>query len=92
MPQICQRPLDPSIAPRRVLLRHLDREALDFLRHGWPPQLGAACAPVKLLGDKAAVPAQEGVWCGDGRHPCETCAAKGVGERREATACGVAEV
>jgi hypothetical protein len=65
-------------------------EPLDLLRHWGPPQLCAARAAGKLLGDQSPVPAHEGVWRGDGRHRSEACAAKGVGERSEATAFGVA--
>ncbi len=61
MPQIRQGPLDAPIAPGRILLGHLDREPLDLLHHGWPPELCAARAPVELLGDEAAVPAEEGL-------------------------------
>jgi hypothetical protein len=50
----------------------------------------ARVAALKLLGDQSLVPAHEGVWRGDGRHRFEACAAKGVDERSEATAFGVA--
>ena len=87
IPEIRQSPLDATVAPGGVLLGHLYGELLDLLRHGWPPQLGAACAPVELLRDQAFVPAQERVRCGDRGHLCETLAPERVGERREAAFC-----
>jgi hypothetical protein len=91
MPQICQGALNAAIAPARILLGHLDREAFDLLGHGWPTTLGAARAPVKLLGDQSLVPAQEGVRRGDRRDLFEALTTERIGERREAAALGVGE-
>ena len=48
-------------------------------------------APIKLLGDQALVPAQEGVWRGNRSKLFKALATKRVGERREATAFRVGQ-
>jgi hypothetical protein len=91
MPQIRQGSLDPPIAPRRMLLGHLDREPLDLLRHWGPPPLCAARAPVKLLRDEAAIPAEESVWGGNGRHLFKAFATARVSKRSKATSLSIGE-
>ena len=86
MPQIRQGPLDAPIAPGRILLGHLDREPLDLLRHGWSPELCAARAPVELLGDEAAVPAEEGLRGSERRDFLQALAPEWVSERSETAA------
>ena len=91
MPQIRQGPLDASIAPGRILFGHADDELLDLLSDTRSAQRSPLLAPVKLLGDEALIPAQEGL----GRHKrgelFQTLAPERVGQRRKAAAFGIGE-
>src|SRR2546426_10330373 len=91
MAQVRQRPLDPSIAPGGVLFRHADHELLDLLGDTRSAQRAPLLAPIKLLDNKVAIPAQESL----GRHQrgefLETLAAERVGQRRKAAAFGISE-
>ena len=89
MPEIRQTPLDATVAPGGVLLGHLDGELLDLLRHGRPPQLGAAFAPVELLRNQAFVPTHEGVWRGERGDLFEALPTERVSERGKTTAFGI---
>ncbi len=91
MPQVRQRTLDATVTPRRVLLRHAYNQLLDLLSDTRTAQRAALRAPVKLLGDQAFVPAQEGVWRREGRQLFEAFAPQRVGERCEALTFGVSE-
>ena len=59
MSQVCECPLDPSIAPGGILLRHLDPERFDRLKDTRSPERSAMLAPVKLLHNEAVLPAYE---------------------------------
>src|SRR5215813_11987425 len=91
MAHVRQGTLNTAITPRRILFGHVYHELLDLLRHGWPAQLYAARAPVKLLRDQSLVPAQEGVRRGERRNLFETLTAKRMGQCREAAAFGVGQ-
>jgi hypothetical protein len=51
MPQVRQGPLDPSIAPCRILCRYVDHELLDLLDDPWSAKRSSLLTPIKLLGD-----------------------------------------
>src|SRR2546425_10333494 len=91
MSQVRQSALDASIAPSRILLRHLDHELFDLLSDTRSPERSAMPASVKLLGDQSLVPAQERVRCGNDCHFLQALAPEWVGKRREAAAFGVSE-
>ena len=80
MPQVRQGALNAAIAPGGILFGHAHDELLRLLRDTRASQLSAARAPVKLLGDQALVPAQEGVRRGKRGDVFEALAAKRVGE------------
>src|SRR6266849_1923074 len=81
--QVRQSALDASIAPGRILLRHLDHELFDLLSDTRSPERSAMPASVKLLGDQSFVPPHEGIGGDEGCHLCEALAAEWVGQRRE---------
>src|SRR2546427_7029837 len=86
MPQMRQSALNAAITPAWILFGHAHDELLDLLCHWGPPQMCAALAPIKLLGDQSLVPAQERVRRSEQGDLLEALAAKRVGERGKATA------
>ena len=90
MPQIGQGPLDPSGAAPRSF-RHADDEPLNLLSDTRSAERAPLLAPIKLLGDEAAIPAQEGL----GRHKrgefFQTLVTERVGQRRKAAAFSIRE-
>ena len=76
--QIRQGPLDPGVAPGRVLVGHGGDEAGDIRLGPWPA--GASLGgPVVLLGDEGSVPAEESLWCHDPGDLIESAASHGLG-------------
>src|SRR5215468_1363534 len=90
MSQVLQGTLDASVAPGGILFRHTGNVLLDLLRNRRSAQR-ALLASITLLGDEAAIPAQEGL----GRHKrgefLQTLATERVGQRRKAAAFGIRE-
>src|SRR5215475_2523447 len=74
MSQIRECPLNPAIAPGRIVCGHLDHELLDLCSDTRSATQASLCAPVKLCGDEALIPSQEGVGGDEGRDLLETLA------------------
>jgi len=91
MTEVHQGTLDAAIAPRRILFSHAYDEWLDFLRDTGTSKLTTVLTAIKLPGEQSLVPAQEGVWRGDGRHRFEAFATKGMGQRGKAAAFRISE-
>jgi hypothetical protein len=91
MPQVGQGALNAAIAPGRILCCHAHDELLHLLIDTRTSELAALLTAVELLGDQPLVPAQEGIWSGDGRPLFEALTAKRVGQRRKPLAFDVGE-
>jgi hypothetical protein len=91
MPQVRQGTLDAPIAPGGVFFGHPDHELFDFFRHWWPSQLCEALTPIKLLGDEATIPAQDGAAGGNRRDLVRAFPPEWRGERSKSTALGISE-
>ena len=89
--QVCQRSLDATIAPGRILFGHLDREPFNLLLYGWPAQPCATRAAIELLSNEAAIPAQKRVGGGKRGDLLEAFPPEWIGERRKAAALGIGE-
>src|SRR5215468_3907512 len=63
--EIGERALDPRVAPSRIVACHLEDQCLDLAGDSGPAR-AAPCAPVVLLGNELAVPAEQRIW-GDNR-------------------------
>src|SRR5262245_42532447 len=92
MSEIRECPLNPAIAPGRIVCGHLDHELLDLCSDTRSATQASLCAPVKLCGDQALIPSQEGVGGDEGRDLLETRATERVSEHRKAAAFGVSEL
>ncbi len=68
MSQVLQGTLDAAVASSSVLFRHADHELLDLLSDTQSAQRAPLLAPIKLLGDEAAIPVQsreDGIFADD---------------------------
>jgi hypothetical protein len=92
MPQICQCPLDASVAPGGILFGHTDHKLFDLLRHPWPTNAFAVPAAVKLLCNEAVVPAHEGLGRDERGDLFQALAPERVGQRREAAPFSIGEM
>src|SRR5205823_12289172 len=91
MPQICQRPLDATVAPAWVVLGHAHDELLHLIGDTRAAQLSPLRTPVELPRDELSIPAQEGVRRDQRGDLLQTLAAKWVGARRKTAAFCVGE-
>jgi hypothetical protein len=66
VPQITECALNAVITPSRILLRHLQHEFNDLLRHRWPSGALAAVAIVPVPGNEFAMPPQDCFGSDDG--------------------------
>jgi hypothetical protein len=89
--QVCQRFLDVTVTPGRMLFGHLDRKLFNLRRYGCPATWCATRAASELLSHEAMLPAQESVGGGTRGDLLETFPPKRIGERRKAAAFGIGE-
>ena len=87
--QVCQGTLDTAVTPRRVLFRHAHGKPLNLLNDTGSTKLTTPLAPVELLGDQVAIPAQEGAGRDNRGHLNQAFPPERMGECREATAVRV---
>ena len=65
MAHICERALDPRVAPVTILGRHPDDQLPNLGRHRWPAGPAPVMAVV-LLGDQVPMPGEQGVRAHNG--------------------------
>ena len=91
MPQVCQGPLDATVTPRRVLLRHAYDDLFDCLGDTRSAKRFALLAAVELVCNQSLVPAQEGLGRGKRGEFLQTFTTERVGQCRKAAAFSISE-
>ena len=84
VPDVCQRALDPGVAPRRILSRHPHDKRLDLAQHACPPRRAPRIRP--LSSDQLATPAEERVRRDQGCDRSQARASQSVRRHRETVA------
>jgi hypothetical protein len=92
MTEVHQGTLNAAIAPRWILFGHAYDELRDFRRNTGTSKLTTVLSAIKLPSAQSPVPAQEGVWSGDGRYRFEAFATEGMGQRGKAAAFRISEL